>query len=290
MSGTTPLSSLSAMPPSAPSSGKPPGKPAKDQRRDRVLIAIVILLLVTVVLTLVISLLDRSGDPVATDPATLTPAPSVVAAAPGASGLPGEPGVAGQDGAPGAPGPAGPQGPAGGQGQAGAQGPAGRTGQTGKSGADGSDGQTGKTGPAGPAGPAGTPGPAGSPGPTGPSGPPGTASPAPSSSGSAVLGTGVTTIGTCDDNVTVSMASNYAFNTNTFSLASITLGDIGSACNGRALTLMLYSAGGGLLAQTTSPVTLNSGGQSTFAVTVPASALSATVDSTAVNRLILQVT
>lgn len=202
----------------------------------------------------------RSGDsPVATGGSSATDA----LAPDGATAAGSATGVRGADGAPG---------------PAGIAGASGQPGPRGSAGMDGARGPAGSTGARGPAGANGAPGPSGPPGPA-----------AVTSNGTAVLGTGVTTIGTCDTGVQIALASTYAFTTNAFTLSAITLSDIDGACHGRSLTVMLYNAAGTLLAQTSAPVTLNAGGATTFSASVPASALTSTVDATAVSRLVLQV-
>jgi hypothetical protein len=120
----------------------------------------------------------------------------------------GEPGIAGQ------PGLTGPQGEPGEKGVAGTKGEKGEAGATGTTGATGSTGQTGATGPAG----------------SGPSG-----------SGS---GTGSVALGTCDDDITVSLNSKYvpysATPANNWVLDYLTISNIdATACNGKRVTVLL---------------------------------------------------
>ena len=247
--------------------------------RTLLLVTIALLLLTMVISTFALALVSWGGAGAPTDATAL--ASSSKGPSEGSTGAPGSddtrqplgdasdpPGLPGADGV---------------------DGRDGTNGVNGLDGQDGIDGSKGATGARGAAGKDGRPGPAGPAGPAGPTGAPGQPG-STTGNGSANLGTGVATIGTCDSAVGISLGSSYAFSTDTFTLSSITLSDIDAACNGRALTLMLYNSAGTLLAQTSRPITLTSGGNATFSTTVPASSLSATVDATAVSRLVFQVT
>lgn len=124
---------------------------------------------------------------------------------PGPQGQPGAPGVAGPQGEPGAPGS---------KGATGAKGQKGDPGSAGAQGAIGPSGSTGATGPAG-------------------SGTSGTGS-----------GTGTIALGTCDDNINVTMNSKYvpysATAANNWVLDYLTISSIDStACNGKSVTVLL---------------------------------------------------
>ena len=131
----------------------------------------------------------------------------------------------------------------------GQQGPAGKDGIIGKDGATGAQGKTGATGPQGPAGNSGTSGSSGATGATGPAGAVGPTGPAGGGSGS---GTGTVSLGTCDDDISISMNSKYVSYSgvvaNNWVVDVLTISNIDStACAGKKVTVVLVQAGGSAL-------------------------------------------
>lgn len=131
----------------------------------------------------------------------------------------------------------------------GPKGAPGAVGLTGPRGFTGLNGQDGLPGAPGPAGPAGASGPAGRPGDPGKSafelavesGFSGTEADwldslgSTSSGGSQQMGLGTLTVGSCDNSITAAMSSN--FEAGEFSLDSVTLGSVASACVGKTLNI-----------------------------------------------------
>lgn len=138
-------------------------------------------------------------------------------------------------------------------------------------------------------GPRGPRGAAGVPGSVGPTGQPGSPGPAGSGGGAIALGQGVVSIGACDPEVGLRLTSVYDFDRNTFWLATLSLLRVARSCEGMRLSLGLYSDSGRLLATTSSPVLLRSGGLPEFFVTVLSSQLSARVDARAVRRVTIEI-
>ena len=134
-------------------------------------------------------------------------------------------------------------------GSQGEQGPAGKDGIIGKDGAQGPQGKTGATGPQGPAGNSGTSGSSGATGATGPAGAVGPTGPAGGGSGS---GTGTVSLGTCDDDISISMNSKYVSYSgvvaNNWVVDVLTISNIDStACAGKKVTVVLVQSGGSAL-------------------------------------------
>ena len=245
----------------------------RERHRSLLLITIALLLLTMVFCTVVLTLFTESRSAASSQTITASSSPGRAGSAGNAPAATGEVPAGTPTGEEGAnPAPPGHQDPTGLSGADGSPGPAGR------------DGSAGARGPAGATGTQGTPGKAGPAGPVGPAGPAAT-----TANGSTILGTGVTAIGTCDTSVTISLGSTYTYATNAFTLSSVTLGDIDGSCSGRSLSLMLYDSAGTVLAQTSNSYRLNGSGASPFTATIPASALSSTVDATSVARLVMQV-
>jgi hypothetical protein len=131
----------------------------------------------------------------------------------------------------------------------GEQGPAGKDGIIGKDGAPGPQGKTGATGAQGPAGNPGSSGSSGATGATGPAGAVGPTGPAGGGSGS---GTGTVSLGTCDDDISISMNSKYVSYSgvvaNNWVVDVLTISNIDStACAGKKVTVVLVQAGGSAL-------------------------------------------
>lgn len=131
----------------------------------------------------------------------------------------------------------------------GEQGPAGKDGIIGKDGAAGPQGKTGATGAQGPAGNPGSSGSSGATGATGPAGAVGPTGPAGGGSGS---GTGTVSLGTCDDDISISMNSKYVSYSgvvaNNWVVDVLTISNIDStACAGKKVTVVLVQAGGSAL-------------------------------------------
>jgi hypothetical protein len=114
---------------------------------------------------------------------------------------------------------------------AGEDGEDGQDGLNGRPGQDGQDGEDGTPGEQGPAGPAGPPGASGS---------GGGSSPAPSSSPGTSFGQGALRVGTCDTAITTSLRSRLV--TGTFYFKRISLADVSSDCNGKAIDIYLLDA------------------------------------------------
>lgn len=144
-------------------------------------------------------------------------------------------GPKGEPGIPGAPGPQGEQGLPGEPGARGSKGSQGLPGEKGEPGSQGSQGNTGATGATGPAG-------------TGVSG-----------SGS---GTGTVSLGTCDDDIRVTMNSKYvpysATASNNWVLDYLTISSIdATACNGKSVTVLLLKQDANVL-ETSNVLTISS--------------------------------
>ena len=143
---------------------------------------------------------------------------------PGVAGVSGANGKDGLNGIPGMPGINGVNGQDGAPGTAGAQGVAGPAGRDGINGAPGAQGIQGVAGPAGPAGPAGSGG----------------------SAGLLAVGGGNVSLGTCDDNVTIT--AKQSFQGTHFDLSEITVSGIigitgsSNGCAGQDVTIHVKAA------------------------------------------------
>lgn len=131
----------------------------------------------------------------------------------------------------------------------GEQGPAGKDGIIGK---DGAAGPAGKPGATGAQGPAGNPGSSGSSGATGATGPAGAVGPTGPAGGGSGSGTGTVSLGTCDDDISISMNSKFVSYSgvvaNNWVVDVLTISNIDStACAGKKVTVVLVQAGGSAL-------------------------------------------
>lgn len=112
-------------------------------------------------------------------------------------------------------------------------GPVGLSGPRGFQGLNGQDGLPGAPGVAGPAGPAGATGATGPQGPAGPAGADGAAGSG--SGGSSSLAAGTFTVGACDNSITAAFTSHFV--SGEFSLDSVIMRDVDSACSGKTVNL-----------------------------------------------------
>jgi len=122
-------------------------------------------------------------------------------------------------------------------------------GQDGQDGEDGRDGANGRPGQDGLDGQDGAPGAPGSSGPAGPPGAPGSgggSTPTPSPSQSAGLGQGVLRVGTCDDEITLSLRSRFV--SGLFYFKTMNLSGIANDCNGKNIDIYLLDSSGNELA------------------------------------------
>lgn len=133
-------------------------------------------------------------------------------------------------------------------------GPQGEQGPAGKDGIIGKDGAPGPAGPGAPGaqGPAGNPGSSGSSGATGATGPAGAVGPTGPAGGGSGSGTGTVSLGTCDNDISISMNSKYVSYSgvvaNNWVVDVLTISNIDStACAGKKITVVLVQAGGSAL-------------------------------------------
>jgi hypothetical protein len=111
---------------------------------------------------------------------------------------------------------------------------AGEDGEDGRDGLNGRPGQDGQVGEDGAPGQPGPAGPAGSAGPAGPAGPPG------SGGSGSDFGQGILRVGTCDLAITTSLRSRLV--SGTFFFKRISLSDVSSDCDGKAINIYLLGA------------------------------------------------